>query len=78
MPSTDQSAAALDERVAGLAVVVSRLIGVVARLDDETSDTAAANFGTDAPRVAGHDASAQELKVLSDTVSAWLSESGSR
>ena len=78
MPSTDQSAAALDERVAGLADVVSRLIGVVARLDDETSDTAAANFGTDAPRVAGHNASAQELKVLSDTVSAWLSESGSR
>ena len=78
MPSTDQSAAALDERVAGLADVISRLIGVVARLDDETSDTAAANFGSTAPRVAGHDASARELKSLSETVDAWLSESGGR
>jgi hypothetical protein len=73
MPGTEQSAAALDERVAGLADVVKRLIGIVARLDDETSDTAAANFGNDAPRVAGHDASAQELKNLSETLDAWLS-----
>ena len=74
MVDQDQSRTALEEGVAGLADVVNRLIGIVARLDDETSDTAAANFGSDAPRVAGHDASAQELKSLSDTLDAWLKE----
>jgi hypothetical protein len=67
---------ALDERVASLAEVVKKLIGVVSRLDDETSDTAAANFGGDAPRVAGHEASADELKRLSETLDAWLKSAG--
>jgi hypothetical protein len=74
MVDEDQTRAALEERVASLADVVNRLIGIVARLDDETSDTAAANFGSDAPRVAGHNASAQELKSLSDTLDVWLRE----
>jgi hypothetical protein len=65
---------ALEERVAGLADVVNRLIGVVSRLDDETSDTAAAAFDSDVPRVAGHKATAGELKSLSDTLDAWLKE----
>ena len=68
------SPAALEERVASLAAVVDRLIGVVARLDDETSDTAAAAFDSDVPRVAGHKATAEELKSLSDTLDAWLKE----
>jgi hypothetical protein len=68
------SAAALEERVAGLADVVNKLIGVVSRLDDETSDTAAAAFDSDVPRVAGHKATAEELKSLSDTLDAWLKE----
>jgi hypothetical protein len=50
------------------------LIGVVSRLDDETSDTAAAAFDSDVPRVAGHKATAEELKSLSDTLDAWLKE----
>jgi hypothetical protein len=54
----------LEERVAGLAEVVNKLIGVVSRLDDETSDTAAAAFDSDVPRVAGHKATAEELKSL--------------
>jgi hypothetical protein len=70
------SLAALDERVAGLADVVSKLIGVVSRLDDETSDTAAAAFDSDVPRVAGHKATAEDLKRLSDTLDAWLKEWG--
>ena len=70
------SAAALEERVAGLADVVNKLIGVVSRLDDETSDTAAAAFDSDVPRVAGHKATAEELKSLSDTLDAWLKEWG--
>jgi hypothetical protein len=65
---------ALEERVAGLADVVNKLIGVVSRLDDETSDTAAAAFDSDVPRVAGHKATAGELKSLSDTLDAWLKE----
>jgi hypothetical protein len=65
---------ALEERVAGLADVVNKLIGVVSRLDDETSDTAAAAFDSDVPRVAGHKATAEELKSLSDTLDAWLKE----
>jgi hypothetical protein len=48
------------------------LIGVVSRLDDETSDTAAAAFNSDVPRVAGHKATAEELKSLSHTLDAWL------
>ena len=70
------SPAALEERVAGLADVVNKLIGVVSRLDDETSDTAAAAFDSDVPRVAGHKATAEELKRLSDTLDAWLKEWG--
>jgi hypothetical protein len=66
----------LEERVASLAEVVNRLIGVVSRLDDETSDTAAAAFDSDVPRVAGHKATAEELKSLSDTLDAWLKEWG--
>jgi hypothetical protein len=42
--------------VASLGAVVDRLIGVVSRLDDETADTAAANFDSNVPRVAGHKA----------------------
>jgi hypothetical protein len=70
------SLAALEERVAGLADVVNKLIGVVSRLDDETSDTAAAAFDSDVPRVAGHKATAEDLKSLSDTLDAWLKEWG--
>ena len=65
---------ALEERVANLAEVVNQLVGVVSRLDDETSDTAAAAFDSDVPRVAGHKATAEELKSLSDTLDAWLKE----
>jgi hypothetical protein len=68
------SPAALEERVASLAGVVNKLIGVVSRLDDETSDTAAAAFDSDVPRVAGHKATAEELKSLSGTLAAWLKE----
>jgi hypothetical protein len=64
----------LEERVAGLAEVVNKLIGVVSRLDDETSDTAAAAFDSAVPRVAGHKATAEELKSLSGTLDAWLKE----
>jgi hypothetical protein len=64
----------LEKRVASLADIVNRLIGVVSRLDDETSDTAAAAFDSDVPRVAGHKATAEELKSLSDTLDAWLQE----
>ena len=69
------SAAALEEQVAGLADVVSKLVGVVSRLDDETADTAAANFNSDVPRVAGHKAMADELKSLSQTLDALLKDS---
>ena len=68
--------AALEERVASLAAVVNKLIGVVSRLDDETSDTAAAAFNSDVPRVAGHKATSSELKALSDTLDALLKEWG--
>ena len=70
------SAAALEERVASLAAVVNKLIGVVSKLDDETSDTAAAAFNSDVPRVAGHKATAAKLKALGDTLDAWLKEWG--
>jgi hypothetical protein len=62
----------LEERIASLADVINRLVGVVSRLDDETSDTAAAAFNSDVPRVAGHKATAEELKSLSHTLDAWL------
>lgn len=68
------NAAALEERVANLADVVKKLISVVSRLDDETSDTAAAAFDSDVPRVAGHKATAEQLKNLSDTLDTWLKE----
>jgi hypothetical protein len=77
MTDPDPSPATLEERVASLAAVVDKLIGVVSRLDDETSDTAAAAFDSDVPRVAGHKATARELKALSDTMGAWLKEPGS-
>jgi hypothetical protein len=35
-------------------------------------DTAAAAFDSDVPRVAGHKATAEELKSLSHTLDAWL------
>ena len=56
---------------AGLADALDRLIAVVSKLDDETSDTAAAAFDSDVPRVAGHKATADELKSLSDTLDSW-------
>src|SRR5260370_36406298 len=74
MTDPDPSPATLEERVASLAAVVNKLIGVVSKLDDETSDTAAAAFNSDVPRVAGHKATAQELKALSDTLDSWLTE----
>jgi hypothetical protein len=74
MTDRELSPAALEERVAGLADVVNTLIGVVSRLDDETSDTAAAAFDSNVPRVAGHKATAEKLKSLSDTLDAWLKE----
>jgi len=64
---------ALEQRVADLADVVNRLVEVVSKLDDETSDTAAAAFDSDVPRVAGHKATAAELKSLSDTLNDWRS-----
>ena len=66
------SPAALEERRAGLADVVNTLIGVVSRLDEETSDTAAAAFDSNVPQVAGHKATAEKLKSLRDTLDAWL------
>src|SRR5437763_3940624 len=66
------SPAALEERVASLADVVNKLIGVVSRVDDETSATAAAAFDSDVPRVAGHKATAEALKCLSDALDGWL------
>ena len=74
MPDPAPSPEALEQRVASLADIVNRLIVVVSRLDDETSDTAAAAFDSDVPRVAGHKATAQELQSLSDTLDAWLKE----
>jgi hypothetical protein len=65
---------ALEQRVGDLADIVNRLVDVVSKLDDETSDTAAAAFDSDVPRVAGHKATAAELKSLSDTLDAWLNE----
>jgi len=68
---TDQ---ALEERVASLAAIVNRLIDVVSRLDDETSDTAAAAFNSDVPRVAGHQATASELKALREALARMVND----
>ena len=76
MADPGPSPAELEERVEGLADALDRLIGVVSKLDDETSDTAAAAFDSDVPRVAGHKATAEELKTLSDTLGAWKKEWG--
>ena len=76
MADSTSRPAALEDRVARLGDVVNTLIGVVARLDDETSDTAAAAFDSDVPRVAGHNATAQELKALSNTLESWRKERG--
>jgi hypothetical protein len=76
MTDSVPSRATVEERVASLADLVNKLIGVVSKLDDETSDTAAAAFNSDVPRVAGHKATAAELKALGDTVDAWLKEWG--
>ncbi|HEX4469731.1 MAG TPA: hypothetical protein VH080_09355 [Gemmatimonadaceae bacterium] len=64
----------LDQRLRALAEVVETLIDVVVRLDDETSDTAAAAFDSKVPRVAGHTATAADLERLHETVDAWLKE----
>jgi hypothetical protein len=61
----------LEDRITSIADALDRLIAVVSKLDDETSDTAAAAFDSDVPRVAGHKATAEELKSLSDTLDAW-------
>jgi len=74
MTDPDPGPAALEERVIALAAVVNKLVGVVSRLDDETSDTAAAALDSDVPRVAGHKATSDELKALSGTLDAWLKE----
>jgi hypothetical protein len=72
----DPSPAELEERIAGIADALDRLISVVSKLDDETSDTAAAAFDSDVPRVAGHKATAEELEGLSKTLDAWRKEWG--
>jgi hypothetical protein len=77
VPDADPSQAVLEERVASLAELVNKLIGVVQRLDDETADTASAAFDSDVPRVAGHKATAEELKSLGDTLDGWQKEWGS-
>ena len=76
MADPGPSPAELEERIAGIADTLDRLIDVVSKLDDETSDTAAAAFDSDVPRVAGHKATAEELKSLTDTLGAWRKEWG--
>ena len=71
MADPEPSPTELEERITGLADALDRLIAVVSKLDDETSDTAAAAFDSDVPRVAGHKATADELKSLSDTLDSW-------
>jgi hypothetical protein len=66
--------AALDERIRALTEVVEKLIDVVVRLDDETSDTAAAAFDSKVPRVAGHNATAADLENLREAVTALSKE----
>jgi hypothetical protein len=74
MADPGPSPAELEERIEGVADALDRLIDVVSKLDDETSDTAAAAFDSDVPRVAGHKATAEELKSLSNTLDAWRKE----
>jgi len=76
MDTQSANGAALEERVAHLAEVVNQLVGVVSRLDDETSDTRCRCFNSDVPRIAGHKATAEELQRLSHTLDAWLNEWG--
>jgi hypothetical protein len=76
MADPGPSPAELEERIAGIADTLDRLIDVVSKLDDETSDTAAAAFDSDVPRVAGHKATAEELKSLTDTLGAWRKQWG--
>jgi hypothetical protein len=71
MADPGPSSADLEVRIKSVADAPDRLIAVVSKLDDETSDTAAAAFDSDVPRVAGHKATAEELKSLSDTLDAW-------
>ena len=71
MADPGPSSADLEKRIRSVADALDRLIAVVSKLDDETSDTAAAAFDSDVPRVAGHKATAEELKSLSDTLDAW-------
>jgi hypothetical protein len=78
MADSTTSSAALEDRVARLGDAVNTLIGVVTRLDDETSDTASAAFDSDVPRVAGHRATAQELRALSQTLDSWRKEWGTK
>jgi hypothetical protein len=78
MADSTTSSAALEDRVARLGDAVNTLIGVVTRLDDETSDTASAAFDRDVPRVAGHRATAQELRALSQTLDSWRKEWGTK
>ena len=73
MDTHSTSASALDDRVSSLAEIVKQLVGVVSTLDDETSDTAAAAFSSDVPRVAGHKATAEELERLSQALDTWQS-----
>ena len=76
MADSEPSPAEIEERVESLADAVSKLVEVVKRIDDETSDTAAAAFDSDVPRVAGHQATADQLKSLSDSLDAWQKEWG--
>ena len=76
MADPGPSPAELEERIAGVADALDRLVGVVSKLDDETSDTAAAAFDSDVPRVAGHNATAEELRSLRTTLAAWRKDSG--
>ena len=64
----------LEERLASLADLVNKLIDVVSRLDDETSDTAAAAFDSDVPRGRRTQSDGRELKSLSGTLDAWLKD----
>jgi hypothetical protein len=68
------SSAELEERVARLNDAVNTLTGIVSRLDDETSDTAAAHFDPKVPRVAGHKSTAADLKRLRGTLDSWSKE----
>ena len=60
----------------GLADVVNKLIGVVSRLNDETSDTAAAAFDRTFPGSPDTKQPQKSFKSLSETLDAWLKEWG--